>query len=278
MKLFFSLVVVTFSSLFATAQNVGINVSNPDVNLTVLKDIRLDAQGINDGTIGNSLRFGTEPSGEFILSKRTAGGNQYGFDFFTGGISRLSIDKSGDIFIGQSTSGKLLINGNTVIDNNSQNTGTLDYGIRFGSSGSGEGIASNRNPGVNQYGLDFFTLGTVRLSISLDGVVSIDNNPLLTFAGTGKQVVVNSDAAISSASLAPGSQVSVTYAYLFNNVSGAWAAGFIPVSGDCSKVAISTEIINTSAGHYSIKIYATNISSSAIAFNGKWKLMVLGSY
>jgi hypothetical protein len=172
----------------------------------------------------------------------------------------------------------VLVNGSVVVDNQFQNNGTLNYGLRFGTPGSGEGIASNRNPGTNQYGLDFYTGSSIRMSIALNGVVSIDNNPLITFAGTGKQVVVDSDASLSSASLAPGSQVSVTYAYLFNSVAGAWAAGFVPVSGECSKIAISTEIINTSAGHFSIKVYATNISNAAIAFNGKWKLMVLGGY
>jgi hypothetical protein len=278
MKQLITLTLLFCFSYSITAQNVGIGVINPEINLSVLKGIQVDAESGNAGARDNSIQFGTSTTGEYILSNRTTGNNQYGLDFFAGHFSRLSIANNGDIFIGESTSGKLLINGTTIIDNNSQNTGTLDYGIRFGSSGSGEGIASNRNPGTNQYGLDFFTLGSVRLSIALDGVVSIDNNPLMTFAGTGKQVVVDSDASLSSASLAPGSQVSVTYAYLFNNVSGAWAAGFIPVSGECSKIAITTEIINTSVGHYSIKVYATNISSSAIAFNGKWKLMVLGSY
>lgn len=261
-----------------TAQNVGINVANPDVNLTVLKDIRLDAEGANNGTIVNSLRFGTNPSGEYIFSKRTTGGNQYGLDFVTGSFNRLSIANNGDVLIGSSQSGNLLINGAAVIDNNSQNNGGLNNGLRFGSLSSGEGISSNRNSGTNQYGLDFYTLGSVRLSISLDGIVKVDNKPVVTFLGAGKQQMASYLVPISANSLAPGAQVSVTNSYLYNIIYGAWGGGFSISSGDCSKVAITTEIIYTALGHYDVKMYATNISNSIISFNGTWNLMVMGGY
>jgi hypothetical protein len=65
----------------------------------------IDPSGLNSGNvIGNSLLFGlVNSSGEGISSKRSATGNQYGLDFFTAGISRMSISNSGNIGIGTST-------------------------------------------------------------------------------------------------------------------------------------------------------------------------------
>jgi hypothetical protein len=56
----------------------------------------------NDGALNNNsyagagLTFGAG-SGEGIASKRTAGGNQNGLDFYTGFANRLSIDNTGDL-------------------------------------------------------------------------------------------------------------------------------------------------------------------------------------
>ncbi len=46
------------------------------------------------------LVFGGTGSGEGISSKRTAGGNQFGLDFYTGFNARLSIDSAGRVGIG----------------------------------------------------------------------------------------------------------------------------------------------------------------------------------
>jgi hypothetical protein len=52
--------------------------------------------------------------------------------------------------------------------------GTVTYGLRFGGGGSGEGITSQRTPGANQYGLDFFTASTERMTIANNGFVGIN--------------------------------------------------------------------------------------------------------
>lgn len=62
--------------------------------------------------------------------------------------------------------------GNVVIDPGSQNNGTLTPGLTFAPY-SGEGIASKRTAGGNQFGLDFYTFGTNRLSIANGGNVGI---------------------------------------------------------------------------------------------------------
>jgi hypothetical protein len=59
------------------------------------------------------------------------------------------------------------------IDNNNTNSGGVSPGLRFGQA-SGEGIASQRaSSGDNQYGLDFFTDYTRRISISENGYIGI---------------------------------------------------------------------------------------------------------
>jgi hypothetical protein len=60
------------------------------------------------------------------------------------------------------------------LDYLNQNTGTIDYGLRFGAGGSGEGIASQRAAGGNQYGLDFYTSAANRMSIANNGFVGIN--------------------------------------------------------------------------------------------------------
>lgn len=60
------------------------------------------------------------------------------------------------------------------LDYLNQNTGTLQYGLRFGAGGTGEGIASQRTAGGNQYGLDFYTSSNNRMSIDNNGKVGIN--------------------------------------------------------------------------------------------------------
>jgi hypothetical protein len=52
--------------------------------------------------------------------------------------------------------------------------GTISYGLRFGGGGSGEGITSQRTAGANQYGLDFFTASSERMTIADNGFVGIN--------------------------------------------------------------------------------------------------------
>jgi hypothetical protein len=61
--------------------------------------LNVDAADLGNGGINPGIAFGCCGSGEGISSKRTAGGNQYGLDLFTGFASRLSINSSGDVNI-----------------------------------------------------------------------------------------------------------------------------------------------------------------------------------
>ena len=72
----------------------------------------MDSSGLNNGTFLNALSFGLSNTGEGIASKRTAGGNQYGIDFYTMTTNRMSIANNGNVGIGTTSPSTLLtVNG-----------------------------------------------------------------------------------------------------------------------------------------------------------------------
>ncbi len=82
--------------------NGNVSISN---NLTLgdalnLNRLVVDRQGTNVGTVVPGITFGAG-SGEGIASKRTAGGNRYGLDFYTAFVNRMTILNSG--FVGINT-------------------------------------------------------------------------------------------------------------------------------------------------------------------------------
>jgi len=85
----------------------------------------------------------------------------------TGAANALSVNG------GANVTGNATVGTNVFVDGAAGNTGTIANALRLGGSGSGEGIGSKRNGGGNQYGLDFYTLSTNRLSITSTGNVGI---------------------------------------------------------------------------------------------------------
>lgn len=75
--------------------------------------VHVDGSGSNNGSLDFGLKFGGAlSSGEGIASKRTAGGNQYGLDFYTASNNRMCIDKNGFVGINTTTpSTRLEVNG-----------------------------------------------------------------------------------------------------------------------------------------------------------------------
>ena len=77
--------------------------------------------------------------------------------------------------------------GSVLVDASAVNAGNLNPGLVFGDPNGGEGISSKRSVGGNRYGLDFYTAGTNRLSISNDGSINLTG----TLKVTGGLVIEN---------------------------------------------------------------------------------------
>lgn len=105
----------SFSGALTVGGNVGIGTTSPQQNLSVNRAMNIDQANANNGTVNSALTFGSG-SGEAIASKRTAGGNQFGLDFYTNSNNRMSITNGGNVGIGTTTpTEKLEIAGNLKI-------------------------------------------------------------------------------------------------------------------------------------------------------------------
>lgn len=114
------------------------------------------------GSENASLFLGDPASGESIKSRRAGYGNKYGLDFYTASTNRMSITQNGNVGVGTTSAiQKLQVNGGDNIS------------IGFGDGSTYEGIGSKRSAGGNRWGLDFYTSGVNRLSITNNGYVGI---------------------------------------------------------------------------------------------------------
>lgn len=107
-------------------------------SLAVKGDLIVDNGNANTGTANYSIRFGGS-SGETIGSKRNAGGNQNGLDFYTASTKRMGISNSGNIDV---VNNLTVANGNGVIRNNSSTqlkmvVTNLDIDLTYGPFASG---------------------------------------------------------------------------------------------------------------------------------------------
>jgi hypothetical protein len=100
--------------------------------------------------------------GTFVWADSTAS------DFASTGADQFLVRANGGLFFANGAAG-------VNLDQFNFNNGDINYGLKFG-TGSGEGIASKRTGGGNQYGLDFYTQFIPRLSITQNGSVGIGTN------------------------------------------------------------------------------------------------------
>ncbi|MCX6922056.1 MAG: hypothetical protein NT154_02375 [Verrucomicrobia bacterium] len=86
---------------FYTKQGLGQPITKQMI-ISQFGDVAIDYANHNDGVLNNGtaggagLTFGLT-SGEGIASKRTGGGNQYGLDFYTDFVRRMSLSNSGNL-------------------------------------------------------------------------------------------------------------------------------------------------------------------------------------
>jgi hypothetical protein len=161
----------------------GTNITGANLNLNAGWGTGTAAAGsvfLNGGTSGGGA------NGNVYLRGGNSSGLQGGvyINDNAGGSTFLNVN-GGVVSIGNGTPGTAQVNisNGLVVDRAGLNNGSISSsngtttgnGITFGSS-SGEGIASNRanaTAGTNQFGLDFYTSSTRRLSITNAGSVGI---------------------------------------------------------------------------------------------------------
>ena len=92
-----------------------INAASLTVSGTVsaTNTIYADSGAQNTGALNPGLIFGGISSSEGIASKRTSGTDQYGLDFYTQNAIRMTVNNNGQVGIGTTTPGYLLVVGNS---------------------------------------------------------------------------------------------------------------------------------------------------------------------
>lgn len=92
------------------------------------------------------------------------------------------LDVNGSI----NASTSVISQGSVFVDAAVANTGSGTPGLILGGLGSGEGISSKRNAGTNQFGIDFYTAGNLRMSVTNTGNIGIGTNaPVSTLEVNG---------------------------------------------------------------------------------------------
>lgn len=270
--------------------NVGIGTINPTAKLQV---IRTGLYTRSEGN-GNALEIIDTTGTDHILYMGADATNQLSYiqSVASGGFRNLLLQgRGGNVIVGKDANAFLQVKGDIVADNDGTNTGSVSNGIRFGGTGSGEGIASKRNAGGNQNGLDFYTASANRMNISNSGQVTIPGN--LSLNGTlnnyqafvsdisgQRQKIITGDAPLSGSALPPGFLGTVTYqisAGIFTSKPKVWVADFTTTSGQCNRVLVTTEVV-ANGGGWQVNLNITNTSGVNITYSGTWKLMIMGSY
>ena len=168
------------NQLVLAGGSVGIGTSTPqDALLDVEGDVRLNLHDLlfREGTDRNH-GLGWRGLGHLFGGVEVDGPVAYGWN--GGGLGSLNGGERLELQWNNQ--------GNVIVDPGGLNTNGLLPGLSFGAN-SGEGLASKRTTGGNQWGLDFYTGFQPRLSLTRDGKVGIGTtNPqaLLEVAGTVK--------------------------------------------------------------------------------------------
>src|SRR6266404_1673971 len=177
--------------------------------------LSVDEANLGNGGINPGIAFGGLGSGEGISSKRTAGGTQFGLDFFAGHASRMTITNGGNVGIGiTSPTAKLQVQAST---------GTSIYGI-----GPSTGVRGDSTDGAGVYGVTESGSGVAGTSTSGFGVAGS------TMSGTGVYGDNGNSNTTGHAGYFNG-RVNITGNLSANNLPGVKFSGcsHLPEDGDC---------------------------------------------
>ena len=167
----------------ATAQQAGANF-NISGNGTVGGTLSA-SNGVTGSSVASFGVRGNSTSGIAVYGESISGLGIAGFSNGNTGVFGQAFGPNGIGVKGDSPSGyagyfsgKVGVTGTLIVDQNNANNGAINPGITFGAN-SGEGLASKRTTGGNQFGLDFYTAFSPRVSINQSGFVGIGTtNPL----------------------------------------------------------------------------------------------------
>jgi hypothetical protein len=158
-------------------------------DLTISGALVIDLANENPGKMNPGLTFGLT-SGEGISSQRTAGGNQYGLDFYTGFSQRMSITNGGNVGIGTNTpDAQLNLGGgawNLAATEGDLKIGSDTYRLKMGVAlgGGGAGDARIRaQGGTNRLMLGSGTSDVLTVSGANVGIGTITPGAMLEVAG-----------------------------------------------------------------------------------------------
>jgi len=202
----------TASGIFALysntsgANNTANGYSALDDNTSGFENTAYGFGALNDNLIGS---YNTA-SGYEALFNNTRGSNNIALGYLAGynlttGSTNIDIGNPGvstdnniirigsgqtSAFINAASltvSGTLSATSTIYADSTAGNTGALNPGLIFGGTGSSEGISSKRTSGIDQYGLDFYTQGIIRMTVNNSGYVGIGTTTPgnLLVVGTG---------------------------------------------------------------------------------------------
>jgi hypothetical protein len=166
--------------------------------------------------------------------------------------------------------GSANIEGDTRIDYSGLNTGSNSPGIRFGSGGTGEAIASDRAGKVNVNGIDLYTGFTPRLSVTNGGNVGIATTApayTLDVRGTGNfSNGVNSTAYTIGANGVYGnsSAVSGTSNGVYGSTASPAGTGVVGVNSATSGSAYGVYAQSESSSQQAVGVYGTTLLGTGV--------------